>query len=220
MDSSHEGNGVSNGPAGPGPRILCVYGSPRVRGNTDRLLDAFILGAQEAGAAIERVYLRNLTISPCREIYACRDRGECALRDDMTPLYGSLRTAEGIVLASPVMFYAVSGHAKAFIDRCQALWSVRHQRHKSVNRSRVPRRRAVLLSVGASHGKRLFEGIGLTFRYFCDAVEAEPARSLTYRGIDGAGEIESHPTALAEARRAGEDLARELGAAIPSSTGG
>ena len=215
MDSSHGGNGVSNGPGGPGPRIVCVYGSPRVRGNTDRLLDAFARGAEEAGAAVERVYLRNLNISPCREIYACRDRGECALRDDMTPLYGALHTAEGIVLATPVMFYAVSAHAKAFIDRCQALWSIKYQRREPVNRSRVPRRRAVLLSVGASGGKRLFDGILLTFRYFCDAVEAEPGRALTYRGIDAAGEIERHPTALADARRAGEDLVRELGAAIP-----
>ncbi len=215
MDSSHGGNGVSNRPEGPAPRLLCVYGSPRVRGNTDRLLDAFVRGAEDAGAAVERVYLRNLRISPCREIYACRDRGECALRDDMTPLYESLRTAEGIVLASPVMFYAVSGHAKAFIDRCQAFWSIKHQRHEPVNRSRVPRRRAVLLSVGASRGKRLFEGILLTFRYFCDAVEAEPAGALTYRGIDEAGEIDRHPTALADARRAGEEFARDLGAAIP-----
>ena len=186
--------------------MLCVYGSPRIRGNTDRLMDAFAEGIEASGATAEKVYLRNLKISPCREIYACRDKGRCALRDDMQPLYDALREADAIALASPVMFYGVSAHTKAFVDRCQALWCLKYLRSEAGSRSRLPRRKGVFLSAGGSQGNRIFEGPLLTFRYFLDALDAAPWRSLTFRGIDEKGDIERHPTATAEASALGIEL--------------
>lgn len=196
--------------APPAARVLCVYGSPRVHGNTDALMDAFVRGVEEGGGVVQRVLLRNLKISPCREIYACEREGGCALDDDMQPLYESLRDADAVALASPVMFYGVSAHAKAFIDRCQALWCLKYRRGERVSRSRVPRRRGVFLSVGGSKGQRLFEGPLMTFRYFLDAIDAEPWKNLTIREIDRKGDAEKHPSALEEARALGRELAEEV----------
>jgi multimeric flavodoxin WrbA len=194
----------------PSPQVLCVYGSPRIRGNTDLLLDAFVQGIEEAGGTAERVYLRDLKISPCREIYACKDAGQCALKDDMQPLYDALRRADAIALASPVMFYGVSAHAKAFIDRCQAFWCLKYLRGERISRSRLAERKGVFLSVGGSKGKGIFDGPLLTFRYFLDALDATLWKSLTYREIDQKGDVQEHPTALAEAR----DLGAALVAAV------
>lgn len=200
---------MSNEPL-PSPRVLCLYGSPRIHGNTDALMDAFARGVEEGGAAAERVYLRNLTISPCREIYACERAGQCALADDMQPLYEALRDADAIALASPVMFYGVSAQAKAFIDRCQALWCLRYRRGERVSRSRLPRRRGVFLGAGATRGQRLFEGPLMTFRYFLDAIEAEPWKDLTIREVDEKGAVANRPETLEEARSLGRELAGEL----------
>jgi multimeric flavodoxin WrbA len=169
-------------------------------------MDAFAAGVEEAGGRAERVYLRNLKISPCREIYACRDEGRCALRDDMQPLYDALRDADAVALASPIMFYSVSAHTKAFMDRCQAFWCVKYLRKESVNRSRLPWRKGVFLSVGGSRGQKIFDGALLTFRYFLDTLDAAPWRWLTYREVDEKGDIERHPVALAEARALGGEL--------------
>ena len=136
--------------------VLCVYGSPRVRGNTDRLMDSFCAGVQDAGGEAVRVYLRNLKISPCREIYACKEQGQCALKDDMQPLYEALRDSDAIALASPVMFYGVSAYAKAFIDRCQAFWCLKYIRHEPVSRGRPAERKGVFLSAGGSQGAKIF----------------------------------------------------------------
>ncbi len=203
MDSSQAVNRVSIGQ----PFVLCVYGSPRVRGNTDVLMDRFVEGLEAGGQAVERVYLRQLSFSPCREIYACRDHGACALQDDMTPLYDRIQDARALALASPIMFYGVSAVAKAFIDRCQALWSLRYLRNERVNRAPGGPKPAVFLSVGATRGPRLFEGALRTFRYVCDAVEARPWQSVTVPGVDRAGEILQHPEALERARRLGTELA-------------
>jgi multimeric flavodoxin WrbA len=208
-DSSRRLDTLSNDPPSP-PVILCVYGSPRLHGNTDALMDAFVAGAEGAGARAERVYLRNLKISPCREIYACKNEGRCALQDDMQPLYDSLREVDAIALASPVMFYGVSAHAKAFIDRCQALWCLRYLRGEKVSRGRLARRRGVFLTVGGSTGQSIFDGPVLTFRYFLDAVEADPWKALTVREVDEKGDAERHPTALAEASALGAELAAAI----------
>lgn len=190
----------------PPVRVLCIYGSPRVHGNTDGLMDAFAEGVEAAGGTAERVYLRNLKISPCREIYACRDKGRCALQDDMQPLYEALRDADAIALASPIMFYSVSAHTKAFMDRCQAFWCVKYLRKETVNRSRLPARKGVFLSVGGSRGQKIFDGALLSFRYFLDTLDAAPWKWLTYREVDEKGDIGRHPTALGDARALGAEL--------------
>ena len=77
-------------------------------------------------AEAEEVYLRDLKITPCLEIYACRKDGKCPIRDDMQNLYGKIIETDILVLASPVFFYSVSAQAKAFIDRCQAFWSQKY----------------------------------------------------------------------------------------------
>lgn len=206
-------------PIPPDPQILCVYGSPRLRGNTDRLLDAFVEGVEAAGGVAQRVYLRNLKISPCREIYACKREGRCALQDDMQPLYEALRDVHAVALASPVMFYAVSAHTKAFIDRCQAFWCTKYLREEPVNRSPLRERKGVFLSVGGSKGSKIFEGPLLTFRYFLDTFDAVPWKALTYRDVDDAGAIDSHPAALAEARDAGSELVGVVRAQLAEAAG-
>jgi multimeric flavodoxin WrbA len=196
---------MSNGET-PGPSVLCVYGSPRIRGNTDTLLDAFAAGVEEGGGTARRVYLRNLQISPCREIYACEREGRCALDDDMQPLYDALRTTDAIALASPIMFYSVSAQTKAFLDRCQAFWCIKYRRGERVTDHPLALRKGVFLSVGGSKGAKLFDGALLSVKYFLETVDAALWNALTYRTVDERGDIERHPTALDEARSLGAEL--------------
>jgi protein-tyrosine-phosphatase len=60
--------------------------------------------------------------------------------------------------------------------------------------------------LGATKGNNLFDGTLLTAKYFFDALGARFAGSLTYRRIEGAGDIEKHPTALQEAKAEAQRL--------------
>ena len=103
-------------------KIIAIYGSPRRDGNSAALLKQAVAGARQQGAQVEEVFLRDYKISPCLEIYACIKNGECAIRDDFPGILAKLESSVGIMLASPIFFYAVSAHTKIFIDRCQSLW--------------------------------------------------------------------------------------------------
>jgi len=185
-------------------KVLGIMGSPRRKSNTEVLLDKALEGAREAGAEVEKVLVSNLKISPCLEIYACLKDGNCAIKDDMQLLYKKLLEADHIVFASPMFFYGITSQAKAIIDRCQALWARRHVLGMGKDDNRV--RRGVFISVGATQGKKLFDGAVLTVKYFFDAIGVKYCNDLLVRGVDKKGQIEEHPAALEDAFRLGQEL--------------
>jgi len=190
--------------------MLAIYGSPRRKGNTSLLLRNAVAGAREAGATVEEIVLRDLKMSPCLEIYGCKETGRCVIKDDFQPLYDKLLACDGLMLASPVFFYTVSALTKIMMDRCQSLWVKRYWIEKTPFGKRDYSKKGLFISVGATKGKKLFDGVLLTVRYFLDAVDAELWKALLYRGLDFEGDVLEHPDYLHEAREAGGDLARSI----------
>ncbi|MGB8991750.1 MAG: flavodoxin family protein [Desulfobaccales bacterium] len=185
-------------------QVLGIFGSPRRQGNSDLLMKAFLQGAATAGALVEEVFLREVKISPCLEIYHCFKDGTCPIKDDMRGLYDKLLEADVVALASPVFFYGLSAQAKAMIDRTQALWARRY-----VMKQDFPggRRQGVLLCTGATKGKLLFVGCRLTAKYFFDAINVRYAAEILVRGVDEKGAINDRREVLEQARDLGRRLA-------------
>jgi arsenate reductase (thioredoxin) len=182
--------------------ILGLQGSPRVKGNTGILLSTFLAEAERLGARTEYLDVAKRNISPCQECGTCEQKGFCPIDDDMQEVYPLLRQADLIVIATPIFFYGVTAQLKALIDRSQALWSRRYV--LGLTDPGREWRRGFLLAVGATKGKNLFEGVNLTAKYFFDAVGANFDGGLTYKHIEGPGDITKHPTALEDAKeRAG-----------------
>jgi multimeric flavodoxin WrbA len=188
--------------------ILAIYGSPRRKGNTSLLLKQAVQGAKEQGAEVEEVVLRDLKMAPCLEIYGCKKDGRCVIKDDFQGVYDSLLACQGIMLASPIFFYTVSAHTKILMDRCQSLWAKRYLVEKAVRGRGERTKKGLFVSVGATGGKRLFEGTLLTVRYFFDVCDAEFWRYLLYRSLDFEGDVLKHPEYLQEAYNAGKELAQ------------
>jgi multimeric flavodoxin WrbA len=191
-------------------RILGIYGSPRRKGNTTLLLQKAAQGARDAGAKVEEIVLRDLKMSPCLEIYGCKETGRCVIKDDFQRVYDQLLRCDGLMLASPIFFYTVSAHTKILMDRCQSLWVKRYWLEKTPFGKRELTKKGLFISVGATKGKRLFEGVGLTVRYFFDALDMELWRSLLYRGLDFEGDVLKHPDYLEEAYNSGKAMAQTL----------
>ena len=187
-------------------KILGIMGSPRMKGNTDLLLEEALRGAKSRQAEVEKIVVDKMKITPCREYYGCLKDGNCIIRDDMDSIYPKLLEADGIIVASPMFFYGVTAQLKALIDRCQALW-VRRNILKTLPESN---KKGVFISVGATKGKQLFDGSILTVKYFFQSFGAEYADELLVRGVDKRGEIKEHPDMLAEAFELGKRLAQYI----------
>ena len=170
---------------------LGLQGSPRKKGNSDILLTRFMEELEQLGCHSRMIDITRRQIEPCKEISVCETNGFCPIKDDMAAeIYPLLREADIVVMASPIFFYNISAQLKAVIDRSQALWARKYALKLRDPRSSI--RRGFFIGVGATTGKRLFEGSLLTAKYFFDGIDARFSSSLTYSGIEKKGQIQDH----------------------------
>lgn len=101
-------------------KIFAVNGSPRGKdGNTSVLVDAFLRGAQLAGAETIQVFLAEKEIRHCKGCFSCwmNTPGQCVIQDDMAGILKQGAGADVFVLATPLYFDNISGMLKVFMDR-------------------------------------------------------------------------------------------------------
>jgi multimeric flavodoxin WrbA len=87
-----------------GKEILVLTGSPRRKGNSDQLADAFIRGAAEQGHGVHKFEAAYKNISGCRACNMCWSSGTdpCVVKDDFYELAPLLESCETVVFVSPV----------------------------------------------------------------------------------------------------------------------
>ena len=104
-----------------GKKILILSGSPRKEGNSDLLCNEFMRGALEVGHEVEKIRVQEKKIACCTACYACRDTGNCVIKDDMADIMQKMIECDVMVLASPVYFYSIDAQLKAVIDRSSTI---------------------------------------------------------------------------------------------------
>lgn len=100
-------------------KILILNGSPRPKGNTAQMAEAFRSGAESAGHEVTLLNVAHMNIKGCLACEYCHTRGNgaCIQKDDMQQVYDALRDAEMLVLAAPIYYHGISGQLKCAIDR-------------------------------------------------------------------------------------------------------
>ncbi len=189
--------------------ILGIQGSPRNKGNTNKLLSAFMDEAENLGAQTVKIDINKKNIEPCDGGRTCEKKGTCPINDDMSnEIYPLLRKADLVVMATPIFFYSVPAQLKSLIDRSQTLWSRKYK--LNLDDPNRKWRHGFMLAQGATKGKNLFEGLSLTAKYFFDAVGANYDGSLEYRHIENPGDIAEHPSALMDAKKKAAEFIKPL----------
>ncbi len=170
--------------------------STRKGGNTDLLVQAFSEGA-ETENEIEVFSVSSLKINPCNGCNRCfvTEGNKCVQKDDMEPIYDALKTADTLVIASPVYFYGISARLKGIIDRF----------HTPLRNTFGVKRLALIL-VGAADIPKLFDSIIMQYNLVRDFFHLEDAGMVLVRNAKDKGDVKKG-TALDEARALGKSLA-------------
>ena len=100
-------------------RVLILNGSPRPKGNTKQMIQAFCEGLKSAGHEYDVFDVCRMNIRGCLACEYChtRGKGQCVQKDDMQEIYRKLAEAEMLVIASPIYYHGISGQLKCTIDR-------------------------------------------------------------------------------------------------------
>lgn len=100
--------------------IIVINAAPRMEaGNTQMILNPFLVGARHEGAKVDVALLARKKIKPCIGCFSCyaQTPGVCIHNDDMPGLIERIRIADMMVLATPIYLDGMTSLAKTFIDR-------------------------------------------------------------------------------------------------------
>ena len=103
-------------------KIVVLMGSPRQDSNTAALVEAFKKGAESKGNEVIVKNIAKMNIKPCVACEYCHTKGEgaCIQKDDMQEIYPVLAEAEGVVIASPIYYFGLTGQAETALSRFYA----------------------------------------------------------------------------------------------------
>jgi multimeric flavodoxin WrbA len=192
------------------PRVLCIAGSPRRYGNSERLLDALIVGVEAAGGVAIKLVAKDAGVNVCLGCNACSKDGRCIQRDGMDAVLAEFDAADAIVAATPVFFATVPAVLKTLIDRCQPYWVRRYILKEP--RPATKRPGAVLIVGGGGDPFGTACALSPIASVFA-VLSVDAGRVLEVVGPDKPGDIVSQPDTLQRA----ENLGRELVEAVRSA---
>lgn len=103
-------------------KVLALNASPRKNWNTAQLLTHALKGASSAGAETELIHLYPLQYKGCSSCFSCKrlgsaSYGQCALKDQLTPILEKAINADALLLGSPVYLGVADACMQAFIER-------------------------------------------------------------------------------------------------------
>ncbi len=192
-------------------RILGIAGSPRLNGNTSIMLEEALKGARSAGATVNKIVVCNRDFYPCQGCNDCRRTGRCDLDDAMDKIYNLALSSNGIILAAPIYFNSLNAQTKAFIDRFQCIWERKTRLGEEVTDPATRHaRRGLFLSAAGADDPRAFDGAIKVVDMFFDVLDIKYYERLLFFRMEEKGAVKKHPTALRDARAAGEHLVAEI----------
>jgi multimeric flavodoxin WrbA len=101
-------------------KVVGFNGSPRKKGNTYGCLNTVFAELEKAGIETEMVQVGKEDIQGCKACYSClKNQNEaCVMEDDpVNEWIQKMKSADGIILGSPVHFSGVAATMKCFLDR-------------------------------------------------------------------------------------------------------
>jgi multimeric flavodoxin WrbA len=187
------------------PNILCLCGSPRPKGNTHILLDRFVEGAGEGGAATTVIRTFDSNVHGCRGCLRCNVLKRCALKGDDWPVIAeAFGRARGVLFASPIYFHHVTGNMKLVLDRFRSLLHVRMVAHgnglEHTPRYDTDKEYGLILVQGAAGGGQGIAGIRSLFEFIASmGGESKPVETLVGRRLGLTGQVGMTEAELASA---------------------
>lgn len=88
-------------------KILCIIGSMKKDGNTNRLAKFIVEEAKRLNShiATDFLYASELSINPCKVVcsaFCTKTPHTCAIKDDLSLVLDKIRQADAVLLASPL----------------------------------------------------------------------------------------------------------------------
>ncbi|WP_165045595.1 flavodoxin family protein [Dysgonomonas sp. ZJ709] len=179
--------------------ILVLTGSARKGGNSDRLADAFIKGANSVGHQVVKYNTASKNMKPCIDCKACfRNDIPCLFDKDFNELSTYLDTSDVIVFATPLYAYSFPAALKLAIDKFNTYL---------VGEKEINIKESILLVTAGEDNKEVFAGIVSTYNSIVRIANWSNRGIITVNGLMDKKSI-LKTDALKEAEKLGQSIRR------------
>jgi len=101
-------------------KAVAICGSPRMNGNTQRLLEIACATLQERKVETELVLLSGKKVKPCIACNRCKETRDlaCSIKDDdFHPIFSKIVEADALIVGSPVYFGCATSQTTSLLHR-------------------------------------------------------------------------------------------------------
>lgn len=173
--------------------VLILSSSPRRGGNSELLCQQFKNGAEEAGHTVEMININDYDIRYFDQREYDRE-ASAAQTDDAAAIIAKMKSADVIVLSSPVYFYNMTAQLKALIDRTYG--------HEKDLRDKE----FFYISTSTDRDEEATDGVFEAFHGFARCLYGSIERGVIRgNGARNRGDIDSHP-AMQQAYEMGKEV--------------
>ena len=101
-----------------GKKIVVITGSPRKKGNSFAMTEAFIQAAEAKGHTVTRFDAAMKNVGGCHACETCFKSGKaCSFDDDFNEIAPAILDADAVVFSTPVYWYSIPAQIKGVIDK-------------------------------------------------------------------------------------------------------
>jgi multimeric flavodoxin WrbA len=99
------------------PKTILISGSPKPDGNTMQLMNECAKVIEEQGVEAEVISFAGRSIGSCTACGKCSETGQCDIHDDLNEIIKKIRSAQGLIVGSPVYFGTARGDVMSALQR-------------------------------------------------------------------------------------------------------
>ena len=163
-------------------KIVVITGSPRKRGNSFAMTDAFIQEAEKRGHTIRRFDAAFLKIGGCHACMTCYKTGKaCSFDDDFNDIAPAVLEADAVVFTMPVYWYSIPAQIKGAIDRLFSL---------VVGGKEVAGKKCALIACCEEEDTTVLDGVRIPMERTAALLQWEMVGKVLIPGVLNEGDID------------------------------
>lgn len=163
-------------------KITVITGSPRKKGNSFAMTDAFIREAEACGHTIQRFDAAFMKVGGCHACMTCYKTGKaCSFNAEFDAIATSILDSEAVVFTMPVYWYSIPAQIKGVID---CLFSL------VVGGKAVAGKRWALIACCEEEDRTVLDGVRIPMERTAALLKWDLAGEVLVPGVLNEGDIE------------------------------
>lgn len=163
-------------------KIVVITGSPRKKGNSFAMTEAFIQAAEARGHIVTRFDAALKDVGGCRACETCFKTGKaCCFDDDFNTIAPAILEADAVVFSMPVYWYSIPAQIKRVIDRMFSF---------VVGGKEIAGKACAVISCCEEDDMSVFDGVRVPMERSAALMKWKMVGEVLIPGVLNAGDIE------------------------------